>query len=145
MAAAAWVFYNEAKQGLGDATINLNTGIFRLALVQTTSNYQTATLSAKSEITNEVANGFGYVTSGKTISATTWTAGESAAEYRFNGNAVVWTATGGTIPAIQGAVAFLSGGPLLMYSVLTTAKFTVADGNTITITPHATNGLFELN
>lgn len=145
MAAAAWVFYNRAKRFLADGTFDLDTNVYRMGLVQTTSNYQTVTLTAYASITNEVASGNGYASSGKTVSATVWTAGASASEYRFNGNAVVWSASGGNIVGIQGAVVFQSGGKLMMFSVLTTANFTVADGNTITISPNATNGLFELN
>jgi len=149
MAASAWGIYNEFKRYLGTADFDMGADIFRINLHQTASNAATLTLSIISEVTNEVASGNGYSTSGKTLSATTWATGDSAAQVRFDATAVIWTATGGTIPNVRFAVVYKSGASaskhkLVCFSALSTAQFTVSQGNTLTITPAVNDGLFEL-
>ena len=147
MAASAWAFYNTFKEYMGDGTIDLDGDTFRMGLFQSTSNFATATLSRLSEVTNQVANGNGYTTGGATISAITWATGASASEMRFDSTAVIWTATGGTIANIKGAVIYsdtAANDELVCYSTLTTSQFSLTDTNTLTITPSA-NGIFELN
>ncbi|NIT14787.1 MAG: hypothetical protein GTN99_11295 [Candidatus Dadabacteria bacterium] len=144
MAAGAWTFYNKAKEYIGDATIDLDTDNFRMSLYISSSNAATATLTALSQVTNQVAEANGYSSSGKALAGVTWATGASASEMRFDATANVWTAAGGNISAIQFAVIWASGGNLVCYSQLSTAPFSVSDGNTLTITPSA-NGIFELN
>jgi hypothetical protein len=151
MAAGAWTFYNRAKFYIGNGTIDLDTDAFRMALYTSASNADTVTFSGKGEISaaSEVTEANGYSSSGKSITAVTWATGASAGEYRFDSTAVVWTATGGTIPNVKFAVIYESAAAtannfLLCYSQLSTSQFTVSTGNTLTITPSA-NGIFELN
>jgi hypothetical protein len=138
MAAGAWTVYNEAKKKVGNGTLSLASTAFRLALFQSTSNFNTATLSIYNEVTNEVAEGNGYSSSGKALANETWTVGTSAGQYRFDCDDVVFTASGGTIPNIKGAVISISAAAsanrfLLCRSTLTTAQFTLGTGNTLTI------------
>ena len=107
------------------------------------ANVNTATLTAQSEIANEVASGNGYTTGGASVTSRTWAAGASAGVFRWDSTAVVWTATGGTIANVKYAVIYLSGGKLVCFSKLTTSQFTLADANTLTVTPSA-SGIFEL-
>ena len=150
MAAGAWTFYNTAKKHICDGTIDLDTDSFKMALFTSASNAATlAGQTAVGSITGEVANSFGYVTSGKAITAVTWLSGASASEFKFNSAAVVWTAAGGDITSIKFAVVYRVGPSaqakkLLFFSQLSTSQFTVTSGNTLTITPSA-NGYFELN
>lgn len=144
MAAAAWAFYNKFKEYLADGTLDLDNDIFRMSLHKSTSNASTATLSTYAQLTNEVTNGNGYVTTGKTLSATTWAAGASASEMRFDGTAAIWTASGGDIASVMYAVIYESAGKLMSWSKLSSSIFSVTDGNTLTVTPSA-NGVFELN
>ena len=151
MAASAWAFYNQFKMFLADGTIDLDNDTFRLGLYTSASNAATATLSTRGQITNEVANGNGYTTGGKTLSAVTWATGASAGEMRFDCTAKIFSASGGSIANVRYAVVYdestgASAGnrKICFYSALSTAQFTVTDGNTLTITPSA-NGLFELN
>lgn len=147
MAVGAWTFYNEAKKYLGNGDLQMD-GQFRIGLYTSASNAATATLSIVSEVTNEIADGNGYSTSGKALTET-WGTGASASEFRFDATAVIWTATGGNIANIKFAVIWASGASagarkLVCYSQLSTSQFTVTTGNTLTITPSA-NGIFELN
>ena len=146
-AVGAWTFYNEFKKYLGNGDAQMD-GQFRMSLFTSASNAATGTLSTISEVTNEIADGNGYSTSGKALTET-WGTGASASEFRFDATAVIWTATGGNIANIKFAVIWASGASagarkLVCYSQLSTSQFTVTTGNTLTITPSA-NGIFELN
>ncbi len=143
MAASAWVIYNEAKKYLMQGDIDLNASTLRMTLHTSASNAATATLSTIASVTNEVTEANGYSSSGKALTYT-WTAGQSASEIRLDATAVIWTATGGTIPNIKYAVISVAGSKVLAYSQLTTSQFTLSSGSTLTITPSA-NGIFELN
>jgi hypothetical protein len=146
MAAGAWVVYNEAKKYLGNATLSLSTAK-RITLHTSASNAATATLSIYSELTNEVTSGNGYSTSGKSLANIAWTQGASAGSYKFDADDVVWTGTGGSIANIKFAViSNVSGGAsgkLLCRSTLTSAQFTLASGNTLTIAMNA-SGILTL-
>lgn len=144
MAASAWAFYDSFKEDLGDGTIDLDTQNFWISLHTSASNAATDTLSAFASVTGEIADGNGYSTSGKVLSAVTWAAGASAGETRFDATARVWTASGGSISNIKYAVLRNSAGNLVARSQLSTSQFDVTTGNTLTITPSA-NGIFELN
>lgn len=151
MAASAWAFYNSFKRYLGDGTIDLDNDTFVMGLYQSTSNAATATLSVTGSLTNEVSSGNGYASGGKTLTGVTWSTGASASEMRFDATATIWSASGGNIANIRYAVIYdnttgASAGnrKLVAYSALSTAQFTVTDGNTLTVTPSA-NGIFELN
>lgn len=143
MAASAWVFYNKAKEYIGDGTIDLDTDVFKLALFTSASNAATATLSTYGSLTNQVTSANGYALTGKSL-VPTWATGASASEMRWDATAVIWTASGGTISAVKYAVVHVSGGQILCYSQLSTSAFDVTDTNTLTVTPSA-NGIFELN
>lgn len=151
MAASAWVLYNTFKRYMADGTIDLDADVFVLGLYTSASNAATATLSTRGSLTNEVANGNGYVTGGKTLTGVTWSVGASASEMRFDCTATIWSASGGTIANIRYAVIYdnttgTSAGnrKVVGYSALSTAQFSVTTGNTLTVTPSA-NGIFELN
>lgn len=144
MAASSWAFYNKAKEYIGDATIDLDTDVFYMALFTSASNASTATLSTYASLNNQVASGNGYALGGRALSAVTWATGASASEMRWDSTAKIWTASGGSISNIRYAVVYASGGNLLCWAALSTAQFTVTDTNTLTVTP-AAGGYFELN
>ena len=147
MAAAAWSFYNSFREHLGTAAMNLTgtTDGFYMALHTSAASalVNTATLSTQASLANEVASGNGYTTGGASVTSRTWAAGASAGVFRWDSTAVVWTATGGTIANVKYAVIYLSGGKLVCFSKLTTSQFTLADANTLTVTP-SSSGIFEL-
>ena len=106
------------------------------------TNANDGDLSTYASIGNEVANGNGYTTGGASVTSRTW-ASVATDKYRFDSTAVIWTATGGTIPNVKYAVIYKSGGALVCMSKLTTSQFTLAEDNTLTVTPSA-SGIFEL-
>lgn len=142
MAASAWAVYNLAKKYIGNGTISL-AGAFRMMLATSASNFNTATLSTYAQVTNEVANGNGYTTLGAALANEAWTVGASAGQYKFDADDPFWSANGGTIANIKGAVIFVSAGTtagrkLLCRSTLTTSQFSLASGNRLTIQLAAT-------
>lgn len=143
MAATAWSIYNKAKKKLGNGTIQLGTNVLKVQLHTSASNASTFTLSTAASVSNEVSNGFGYTTGGKSLTSVTWTTGASAKQYRLDAADPVWTATGGTIANIKFAVIKNSAGQALCWSRLTTSQFAVATGNTLTLTLNA-SGIFTL-
>jgi hypothetical protein len=143
MAATAWALYNKAKKKIGNGTIQLGVNTLKMQLHTSASNASTATLSTAASVNNEVANGNGYATGGATLGSVTWTTGASASQYRLDAADPVWTATGGTIPNIKFAVIKNSAGQAICWSKLTTAQFTLAQNNTLTV-QFAATGIFTL-
>ena len=146
MAATAWSFYNSFREYLGNGQFDLDgtgTGFFMaLHTSAASANVNTNTLSTQASLGNEAANGNGYATGGASVTARTW-ASVATDKYRFDSTACVWTATGGTIANIKYAVIYQAGGKLVCFSRLTTSQFTLAQDNTLTVTPSA-SGIFEL-
>ena len=138
MAAQAWKLYNVAKQNICNNTISLAATTFHIALYTSASNAATLTLIHKGSLSNEVASGNGYSSSGKALTGEVWTVGASATQYKFDVDDVVWTGTGGTIPNIKFAVIYATGASagashLLCFASLTSTQFTLAQNNTLTI------------
>lgn len=145
MAAGPWVLYNEAKKYLMDGTIDIDGASWRMGLYTSASNANTATLSAKSELTGEVTEANGYSSSGKALTGIIWGVGASASEYRFTADPTFWSANAGDIVNAKFAVIFDTiSGKVLCRSALSTSQFTITSGNRLTVTPSA-NGIFELN
>jgi hypothetical protein len=151
MAASAWQLYNEAKKYIGNGSITLGAGVFKMVLAQSASNASTFTLSAYSEITNEVAAAGGYVTGGRNLVPATaqWTVGASAKQMKFTMSSVglAFTASGANLVNIMYAILRNStgatAGRLLCWCQLSSSQFTVTSPNTLTVLPAAT-GIFTL-
>jgi hypothetical protein len=138
MAAQAFKIYNLTKKKIGNGSINLGSGNFRVGLYQSASNAATLTLGVLGSLTNEVAEANGYSSSGKALASKVWTVGASAKSYKFDGDDLVWTGTGGTIPNIKFAVVWASGASagarhLLAFASLTSSQFTLSQNNTLTL------------
>ena len=148
MAASAWAFFNSFRENLGGATawdLAGTTDGFQMSLHTSaaSANVNNVALSTYTSIGSEVANGNGYATLGAAVTSRTW-ASVATNKYRFDSTAVVWTATGGTIPNVKYAVIYKTTGlALVCMSKLTTSQFTLAEDNTLTVTP-SSSGIFEL-
>ncbi len=148
MAAQAWKIYNLAKKKIGNTNINLAATTYRMTLHTSASNAATLTLSTFAQLTNEVTEGNGYSSSGKTLTSEVWTVGASAKQYKFDVDDPVWTATGGTIANIKFAVIWLSaasanGRHVLCVSSLTSSQFTLSQNNTLTVNINS-GGVFTM-
>ena len=151
MAASAWQLYNKAKQSIGNGTITLGAGVFKMVLARSASNASTFTLSVYSQLTNEISATGGYVSGGKNLVPATaqWTVGASAKQYKFTMSTVglAFTASGASLTNIKYAVLRNStgagAGRLLCFCQLSSTQFTVTSPNTLTVLPAAT-GIFTL-
>ena len=157
MAATAWQLYNSAKRYIGNGTITLGAGVFKMVLAQTASNASTFTLSAYggggalTSVTNEIAAAGGYVTGGRNLVPATaqWTVGASAKQQKFTMSAVglAFTASGANLVNVRYAILRNStganAGKLLCFCQLSSSQFTVTAPNTLTVLPAAT-GIFTL-
>ena len=156
MAASAWVVYDTFRRHMGDGTFTLSaTSTFHLHLFTSaaTTNITNADLSTLGSISDEVANGNGYLISGR-LMTNSWSIGDSAGQQRWDMGDLIWTATGGTIPNIRYAliVANTAGNStkntankVCMRAALTTAQFTLQQASTLTISTPAGDGIFELS
>jgi hypothetical protein len=141
MAAGTWTFTNAGRTDLLNGTFDLDTDTFLMALFLSTSDIGAAS-TTYAAVTNEHANANGYTTGGISLGqlslsgTTTVTVDETTNP--------VWTASGGSITA-RFAVIYESGGRVLCYCLLdnTPADVTATDGNTLTVTFHA-SGIFTL-
>jgi len=151
MAATAWQLYNSAKKYIGNGTITLGAGVFKMLLARSASNASTFTLTAYSQITNEISATGGYATGGKNLVPATayWTVGASAKQMKFTMSTVglAFTASGASLTNIKYAVLRNStgstAGRLLCFCQLSSSQFTVTSPNTLTVLPAAT-GIFTL-
>ena len=151
MAATAWQLYNKAKQYIGNGTITLGAGVFKMVLATSASNASTFTLTAYSQITGEISATGGDVTGGKDLVPATalWTVGASAKQYKFTMSTVglAFTASGASLTNIKYAILRNStgalAGKLLCFCQLSSSQFTVTSPNTLTVLPAAT-GIFTL-
>ena len=151
MAATAWQLYNSAKKYIGNGTITLGAGVFKMVLAQTASNASTFTLSTYASVTNEVAAAGGYATGGRNLVPATaqWVTGASAKQQKFTMSAVglAFTASGASLVDIKYAIIRNStgagAGKLLCFCQLSSSNFTVTSPNTLTVLPAAT-GIFTL-
>jgi hypothetical protein len=151
MAASAWQLYNSAKKYIGNGTITLGAGVFKMVLATSASNASTFTLTAYSQVTNEIAATGGYTTGGKNLVPATayWTVGASAKQMKFTMSSVglAFTASGASLTNIKYAILRNStgatAGRLLCFCQLSSSQFTVTSPNTLTVLPAAT-GIFTL-
>ena len=151
MAATAWQLYNKAKQYIGNGTITLGAGVFKMLLATSASNASTFTLTAYSQITGEISATGGYATGGKNLVPATgqWTVGASAKQMKFTMSTVglAFTASGASLTNIRYAILRNStgagAGRLLCFCQLSSSQFTVTSPNTLTVLPAAT-GIFTL-
>jgi len=151
MAASAWQLYNSAKSHIGNGTITLGAGVFKMVLAKAASNASTFTLSVYGSLTNEVAAAGGYATGGRALVPATaqWVQGASAKQQKFTMSSIglAFTASGASIVDIKYAIIRNStgttAGKLLCWCQLSSANFTVASPNTLTVLP-ATTGIFTL-
>ena len=147
MAASAWQLYNDGKRYIGNGTIQLGVGNFKMALFTSASNASTFTISTFASLTSEISATGGYVTGGKALVPATgqWTVGASAKQMKFTYSTVglTFTASGAPLTNVKYAVIYQSGGKLLCFCQLSSSQFTVSSPNTLTVLPAAT-GVFTL-
>lgn len=155
MAAQAWKLYAAAKKKIGAGNLTLGAGIFKMSLHKSSASGNITSLSTKSifsQIGSEIAAQGGYAAGGRTLPPATgkWTTGTSTLQLKFTYTTagLVFTASGAALSIIRYALIHKSAGsttsgPVLCYCSLSSAAFSIASPNTLTILPHS-NGVFSL-
>ena len=159
MAASAWKVFGLAKRKMGTNGLLLSSGVFKMALhttgasaalvsgrsVAVTGNY-----SLWSSIGSEIGVSSGkYATGGVTVPVVKWSVGanQSTMKFTYSATGVIITASAGSMTNVRYAVIRTStaaaDGVPICYAALSTAQFTIATPNTLTILPAAT-GVFTL-
>lgn len=155
MAAGTWKVYARAKLFMGNGTITLGAGVFKMSLHRASASAAILALSTRStfaSIPGEISATGGYVAGGRNIVPATgqWVVGASAKQIKFAYSTIglVFTANGGALTNIKYALLRNStgagAGKVVCFCTLSTAAFTVTTGNTLTIKPAAT-GVFTLS
>ncbi len=145
MAANAWKAYNSFRKNMADGLIDLDGHTFKIALFQSSSNCGDVAQTGYASLTNEVANGNGYVTGGATLGSVTFNYSGTTAT--FDCADPTWTASGGSIVS-RFAVIYddtATGDPLVACSLLDNApaNITENDGQTLTLQINA-SGIFTI-
>ena len=142
-AATAWEIYDTFHERLGDGGHDMDLHTFNVALFLSTSNCETMTHDVLGDLDNQHAQQFGYLTGGQALDNASWV--EAAGTVTFDFDPEVFTAAGGSILCRFAVIYNTTGDLLVGWSLLDSAPANVeaTDGNTLTITPHA-SGMFTL-
>jgi hypothetical protein len=145
MAAGTFTLYDSVAELIADGTIDLDADTFKLALV-TSAYTPSAAHDEYADLTNELSTANGYTSGGATLGSVTWTRSSGVAT--FDSGDVVWTASSSGITARR-AILYddtSSGKKLIGHMLLdaTPADVSVTAGNTLTVSPHSTQGWFQL-
>lgn len=156
MAAQAWKIYAKAKKYIGNGTITLGAGVFKMMLLRNSATTlginALSTTSVWSQISAAEINAVGgYAANGRNIGPATgtWTVGTSTKQYKFTYTTagIIFTASGASLVNIRFAAIRNStgagAGKLLCYCSLSSSAFSIVSPNTLTITPNA-SGVFTL-
>jgi hypothetical protein len=137
MAAQAWKVYAKAKKYIGNGTITLGAGVFKMMLLRNSATTlginALSTTSVWSQISAAEINAVGgYAANGRNVGPAT---------------GLIFTASGASLVNIRFAAIRNStgagAGKLLCYCSLSSAAFSIVSPNTLTITPNA-SGVFTL-
>ena len=156
MAVGTWKIYGKAKKSIGNGTITLGAGVFKMSLHKTSASANIIVLSTRnkwSSVGSEISARGGYAAGGKALVPATgqWTnpgASAKQAKFTYTTAGLVFTASGSSLINIRYALIRFSigsttSGQVLCYASLSSAQFTITSPNTLTILPAAT-GVFTL-
>ena len=151
MAANAWSIHDTFKEMLGNKFIDLDNDTFYVILATSANaTANTVTTAGYANITNELTTQYGYTQKTETITTPAWTAAGSTCTWDNSGADPVWTAAGGSIVARYCAIiddnpTTPTADPIVCSTLLdnTPDDVTATDGNTLTITMHA-SGIFTM-
>jgi hypothetical protein len=143
MSASAWRFYNEGKKYLLKADIDLDSALLRVKLVKGTaaanvSNYTRSTFASITGAPSNIKTPHPQSVSGAVVTAL-----NGSATQKFDINDPVFQASGGDATSVQYAVIGLSGSKALCWTKLSTAAFSITNGNTFKIVVNP-SGVFKL-
>ncbi|HKT90091.1 MAG TPA: hypothetical protein VJQ59_16720 [Candidatus Sulfotelmatobacter sp.] len=139
MAADPWKKYDSFPYRMAGKFMDFQNDAFKMALFTSASNASDPTKSVYSDLTGEVAAGFGYTTGGVALSGVTLSV--SGATVKWTSGNGVWTASGGAIVCRYATIYDTTTGDLVCWSLLnnTPADVTATSVFTVQI---ATGGIY---
>lgn len=153
MAVGTFKVFKKAKKYIGNGTIPLGAGVYKMSLHRASASAILAALAVSTfaSVPGEISARGGYVVGGRNMVPATgqWTVGASAGSFKFTQSTVglVFTASNSALNNIKYLVVRNStgagAGKVICFCTLSTAAFTIASPNTLTITPAAL-GIFNL-
>lgn len=148
MAASAFTIFQEAKKNLGNTTIDLSSGVYKIVLIKSGATMLSATTDAttwaslKTDGVTEVTSGGGYSSSGETLANVSWTRSGTAVKFDATDFSISVTADLSKIRACL--IRESAGDNILCYASLSTAAFDLSSGNKLII-QFAASGIFVLS
>lgn len=153
MSAGTWKVFSKAKRYIGNGTITLGAGVFKMSLHRTSASavFAGLAISTFASAVGEISARGGYAVGGRNLVPATsqWTLGASAKQMKLTYSTIglVYTASNSALNNIRYAAIRNStgggAGKMLCFCTLSTAAFTIVSPNTLTISPAAT-GIFTL-
>jgi hypothetical protein len=153
MAVGTWKIYSKAKQYIGNGTITLGAGVFKMSLHRTaaSANINNLAISVFASVGNEISARGGYAAGGRVLNPTSgqWIVGATSIQYKFTyaASGVIFTASLSDLNQIRYALIRNStgttSGKVLCFCSLSSGQFNITSPNTLTILPAAT-GVFTL-
>lgn len=154
MATGVWKIFAKSKRYIGNGTITLGAGVFKMSLHRVSASAALAGLaiSTFASITGEISARGGYVAGGRNLVPATgqWTVGASAKQMKFKyttTGALVFTANGSALNNIKYAFIRNStgagAGKVLCGVTLSSTAFTITSPNTLTVSPNSL-GVFTM-
>ena len=146
MAATAWAVHDNVMDLFGNKIIEFDTDTFNIILGADASNMATVTVDYYSAVTGELSTNYGYTQAGAALNDPAWTESTGTATWDEAGADPVWTASGGSITARKACIYDNTHADdvLICSSSLSSSDVTATDGNTFTVTMHA-SGIFTLS
>ncbi|HEC66780.1 MAG TPA: hypothetical protein ENI23_16010 [bacterium] len=95
MTASAWSIYNSVKELAFEKVIDLNNDTLKLALFLAASNAADLTNQNYGDLSNEHANGNGYLTGGIALTSLVWS--RTAGVAGLDSDTIIFTPVGGSI------------------------------------------------
>lgn len=148
MAASAFTIFRAAKKNIGNTTIDLSTGVYKICLIKSGATLLSANSSAstwaslKTDGVTEMGEVGGYSSSGETLAGVSWTLSGTAVKFDATDFSISVTADLSLIRAC--VIRESAGDNVLCYASLSTAAFDVSSGNKLII-QFAASGIFVLS
>lgn len=148
MAASAFTVFREAKKNLGNGTIDLSSGVFKLCLIKSGATLLSANSSASTwaslltDGVTELSEVGGYSSSGETLAGVSWT--RSGTAIKFDATDFSISASADMLSIRACVIRESAGDNVVCYASLSTAAINVSSGNKLTI-QFAASGIFVLS
>jgi hypothetical protein len=149
MAASAFKVFREAKKNLGNTTIDLSSGVYKIVLIKSAAGTMLSANTSASTWASLVTDGItemgevgGYSSSGETLANVSWTRSGTNIKFDAQDFSISVTADLSVVKAC--VIRESAGDNILCYATLSSSGFDVSNGNKLII-QFAASGIFVLS